>query len=101
MSSEPTLFAQHSSPGTLGGASGGPPARAACVVIMIAIGVVYTNLAQTLAMVDRSKEALAISDKSIEVARTTGQLEALQQIEEWLKHYQTEPRRAAEAKSPP
>jgi tetratricopeptide (TPR) repeat protein len=61
----------------------------------------YANLAQTLAMVDRSKEALAISDKAMEAARLTGQQEALEQFEEWLKHYQTELRRAAEAASPP
>jgi tetratricopeptide (TPR) repeat protein len=60
----------------------------------------YANLAQTLALVDRSKEALAVSEKAMEVARTTGQLDELGQFEEWLKHYQTELRRAAEAASP-
>jgi tetratricopeptide (TPR) repeat protein len=38
----------------------------------------YANLAQTLAMVDRSKEALAISEKAMEAARATGQQEALE-----------------------
>lgn len=61
----------------------------------------YANLAQTLALVDRSKDALAVSEKAMEVARSTGQQEALEQFEEWLKHYQTELRRAAEAASLP
>ncbi len=60
----------------------------------------YANLAQTLALVDRSKEALTVSEKAMEVARSTGQQDALEQFEEWLKHYQTELRRAADAATP-
>lgn len=58
------------------------------------------NLAQTLALANRSQEAIAVSEKSIEVARSTGQQEALEQFEEWLKHYRTELRRAEEAAAP-
>lgn len=48
------------------------------------------NLAQTLALAGRSQEAIAVSEKSIEVARSTDQQDAAQQFEEWLKHYRTE-----------
>jgi tetratricopeptide (TPR) repeat protein len=62
---------------------------------------VYASLAQTLALVHRSDEAIAISEKGIEVARSSGKQEELKQFDEWLKHYQTELRRAPEAASPP
>jgi tetratricopeptide (TPR) repeat protein len=52
------------------------------------------NLAQTLALVNRSQEAIAVSEKAIEIARSSGQQEALEQFEDWLKHYRTELRRA-------
>jgi protein O-mannosyl-transferase len=55
------------------------------------------NLAQTLALVNRSKEAIAVSEKAIEAARSTGQQEELEQFEQWLKHYQIELRRAADS----
>ncbi len=60
------------------------------------------NLAQTLALVNRSQEAIAVSEKAIEVARSTGQQEALDQFEQWLKQYKTELRRndGAGTKSP-
>jgi tetratricopeptide (TPR) repeat protein len=48
------------------------------------------NLAQTLALANRSPEAIAVSKKSITVARSTDQQEAAQEFEEWLKHYRTE-----------
>jgi tetratricopeptide (TPR) repeat protein len=60
----------------------------------------YANLAQTLALVDRSQEALTIADKAMEIAQKTGQQEALEQFEEWLKHYRMELRRAAESAPP-
>jgi tetratricopeptide (TPR) repeat protein len=55
------------------------------------------NLAQTLALGDRSEEAIAVSEKAIQIARSTGQQDELGQFEKWLKHYQIELRRAAEA----
>jgi tetratricopeptide (TPR) repeat protein len=55
------------------------------------------NLAQTLALLDRTEEVIAVSKKAIEAARSTGQMDELGQFEEWLKHYQIELRRAAEA----
>ena len=58
------------------------------------------NLAQTLALANRSQEAIAVSEKSIEVARSTGQQEALEQFEEWLKHYRIETSRTGETKTP-
>ncbi len=57
----------------------------------------YASLAQTLAAVDRSKEAIAIAQKGIDVARAANQEAAAGQIEDWLSHYQIELRRAADA----
>jgi protein O-mannosyl-transferase len=59
----------------------------------------HANLAQTLALVHRSKEAVEAADKAIEIARSKAKLEELAQFEEWLKHYRIELQRAAEAAS--
>lgn len=50
----------------------------------------YANLARTLALVNRSDEALATAQKGIEVARSAGQPAAAEHIEEWLQHYRAE-----------
>jgi tetratricopeptide (TPR) repeat protein len=57
---------------------------------------VYASLAQTLAMLNRCDEALAIAGQGIEVARRGGQQSMAEQIEEWLNHYQIELRRAGQ-----
>jgi tetratricopeptide (TPR) repeat protein len=55
----------------------------------------YANLAQTLALLKRSQEAVAVSEKAIELARSTGQKDELEQFEEWLKNYRKDLQRAA------
>ncbi len=57
----------------------------------------YANVAQALAAADRSKDAIASAEKAIEAARHGGQEAGAQQVEEWLGHYRTELRRAADA----
>lgn len=57
----------------------------------------YAGLAQALAQLDRSKEAIAAAEKAIAFSRSSGQPAIAEQAEEWLKHYQTELRRAADA----
>jgi protein O-mannosyl-transferase len=54
----------------------------------------YGSLAQTLAISNRSDEALTIAKEGVEVARRGGQQSAAEQIEEWSKHYRIELRRA-------
>ena len=65
----------------------------------------YANLVLALNLANRSTEAVATAEQAIAVARTTGQEEAAQQLEEWLKHYRAELRRTNEAaptsQSPP
>lgn len=63
----------------------------------------YANLAPLLAQSDKSKEAIAAAEKAIELSRSSGQQAVAEQLEEWLKHYQTELRRAgdAEPSNPP
>ncbi len=58
---------------------------------------VYPNLVQALAQADQSREAISAARKWIEVARASGDEASAQQMEEWLGHYRTELRRAAEA----
>src|SRR3954468_11782950 len=48
----------------------------------------HTALAQALAQIDHPKDAIAAA---------SGQAAVAEQVEEWLSHYQTELRRAAEA----
>jgi tetratricopeptide (TPR) repeat protein len=60
----------------------------------------YASLAQTLALLNRSKEAIETAQKGIELARAAGKQDELKQFEAWLKHYQTELRRAADAAPP-
>lgn len=59
----------------------------------------HANLAQALVLADRSKDVARAAEKAIEVARRGGDEAGAQQVEEWLKHYQTELRRTAEAAS--
>ena len=54
----------------------------------------YVSLASILSSQNRSEEAIATAEKGIGVARTSGQLEQAEQIEEWLKHYRAELRRS-------
>jgi tetratricopeptide (TPR) repeat protein len=51
---------------------------------------IYLDLAAALAEVKQSNEAIATAQKGIAAARPSGQEAAAQQLEEWLKHYQTE-----------
>ncbi len=57
----------------------------------------YLKLAQTLAQLNRSKESIATAEKALEIARSTHQEAAAEQIEEWLKHYRTELQRDRDA----
>ncbi len=61
----------------------------------------YTGLINTLAADSNSTEAIATAEKGIEVARSTHQDAEAERLEEWLKHYQTELRRAASDPSIP
>jgi tetratricopeptide (TPR) repeat protein len=58
------------------------------------------NLAQTLALANRSQEAIAVAERAIEVAKKTNQQDELGQFEEWLRHYRTELQRAAGGATP-
>jgi tetratricopeptide (TPR) repeat protein len=62
---------------------------------------IYAGLAQAFAALHRSEEAVATARQGIEVARAANDENGLNQFEDWLKHYQTELRRAAETASPP
>jgi hypothetical protein len=57
----------------------------------------YANLAQTLAELNRSQEAIAAAEKAIQIARSTGQEAAVGEFDEWLEHCRIELRRAADA----
>jgi tetratricopeptide (TPR) repeat protein len=57
----------------------------------------YVNLVPLLAQLDKSKESLAAAEKAISLARASGQQAVAEQLEEWLKHYQTELRRAKDS----
>ncbi len=59
----------------------------------------YVSLAQALASANRTNEALAAAEKGIESAKSTNQTAAAEQLEEWLKHYQTELQRVADPAS--
>lgn len=61
----------------------------------------YASLAESLAALDQSQEAIATAEKAIEIARSTGQVAAVGEFDEWLKHYRIELQRAAETSSSP
>jgi tetratricopeptide (TPR) repeat protein len=50
----------------------------------------YSNLALILARLNRPAEAIATSQRGIDVARSTGQQEIVKVAEEWLGHYRDE-----------
>jgi protein O-mannosyl-transferase len=50
----------------------------------------YSNLALILARLNRPAEAIATSQRGIDVARSTGQQEIVKFAEEWLSHYRDE-----------
>ena len=50
----------------------------------------YSNLALILARLNRPAEAIAVSQRGIDVARSTGQEEIVKLAEEWLSHYRDE-----------
>lgn len=54
----------------------------------------YGNLGLSLALINRPAEAIEISQRGIEVARSTGQQDVAKLAEEWLAHYREELRRA-------
>ena len=60
----------------------------------------YANLARTLALVNRSDEALAAAQKGMEIARSAGQSAAAEHIEEWIEHYRTELKRTGVVSEP-
>jgi tetratricopeptide (TPR) repeat protein len=55
----------------------------------------YGNLGLSLALNNRPAEAIASSQRGIDVARSTGQLDVAKLGEEWLAHYREELRRAS------
>jgi tetratricopeptide (TPR) repeat protein len=59
----------------------------------------YASLAQTLAVLNRSQEAVAAAKKGIEIARSAGKQDELKQFESWLKEYTTKPNGDGGAKS--
>jgi hypothetical protein len=61
----------------------------------------YASLAQTLAVLHRSQEAIAAAEKGIELARAAKQQDELKQFETWLKDYRTELKRAAASPAAP
>jgi hypothetical protein len=56
-------------------------------------------LAQALATLGRSDDAIATAKKGIDAARAAHQPTTADQLDEWLKHYEIELHRAVE--SPP
>jgi tetratricopeptide (TPR) repeat protein len=50
----------------------------------------YRNLALALAQTGHAQKAIATAQQGIEVARSTGQMEAAKMTEQWLKQYQGE-----------
>jgi Flp pilus assembly protein TadD len=58
----------------------------------------YGNLAVSLALANRPAEAIAASQRGIELAHTTGQHEVAKSAEEWLTHYREELRSGNQAK---
>jgi tetratricopeptide (TPR) repeat protein len=50
----------------------------------------YAGLARSLAMLNRSREAIETAQKGITSARSNGQQAEAEKIEEWLGHYQRE-----------
>jgi tetratricopeptide (TPR) repeat protein len=60
----------------------------------------YAGLAQALATAGRSEEAAAAADKGIAVARSSGQDTMAEQLEEWVKQYRAELRRAIDVALP-
>jgi tetratricopeptide (TPR) repeat protein len=57
----------------------------------------YASLAQSLALAGQSGEAISVAQKGIEIARSTNQAAAADQVDEWLKHYRIELQRAVDA----
>jgi tetratricopeptide (TPR) repeat protein len=57
---------------------------------------VYADLAVVFGTVNQPDQATATARKGIDVARSTHQDSAAEKLEDWLKHYQTELRRADE-----
>ena len=55
----------------------------------------YANLCQLLAAESRSNEAVAMAERGIEAARSHDQRAIAEQLEDWIRHYQTELQRSA------
>ncbi len=50
----------------------------------------YANLTKTFAALHRSSDAIATAQHALDLARTQGQKELAQQIEDWLKQYRAQ-----------
>ena len=61
----------------------------------------YASLAQTLALLHRSQEAIEAAEKGIELARAAKQQDELKQFETWLKDYRAQLKPAAASASTP
>jgi tetratricopeptide (TPR) repeat protein len=59
----------------------------------------YSNLAHALMRENQSEEAIDVAKRGIKAARSGGDEAVADQIEEWLKHYQIELKRAADPDS--
>ena len=54
----------------------------------------WSNFAKALALLDRSKEAVAAAQQGVKVATATGQTAMAEKIDDWLQHYQKELQRS-------
>ena len=62
---------------------------------------IYASLVKVLAAADRSEEAIATAEKESKSLALLTKTRLPRDMEEWLKHYQTELRRAGNAESNP
>jgi tetratricopeptide (TPR) repeat protein len=61
----------------------------------------YANLAQALKLAKQSDESIAAVEKGIQIAKSTGQLAAARQLQDWLSDFRAETNRKGEAGSAP
>ena len=61
---------------------------------------IYADLAAAFAATDQSEQAIATARKGIDIARSTHQGAAADNLEDWLKHYESELHRADKSNLP-
>jgi len=61
----------------------------------------YASLAQTQAILGRSKEAIAAAEKGRELAQTANKRDKLKQFEDWLAQYRAEINNSKDAEEKP